>query len=55
VGQPREEEVFQQGQAERRVDEEAKKVGECGVGHAIGGPGAVVVHFGYASGGGKVD
>ena len=50
-GDAGEEEVFEPGEAGRGVEEEAEEVGEGGVGDAVGGPGAVVVHFGDASGG----
>jgi hypothetical protein len=44
-----EEEELQEGEARGGVKEEAEKVWEGGVGDAVCGPGAVVVHFGDAS------
>ena len=42
---------LEEGEACGCGEEEAEEVREGGVGDAVGGPGAVVVHFGDASGG----
>jgi len=49
VREPREEEGLQEREPEGRVEEEAQEVRECGVADAVVGPGAMVIHFGYAS------
>lgn len=51
MGEPGEEEVLKQRETEGCVDKKAQEVGKCGVRDAIGGPGAMVVHFWYTSSG----
>lgn len=50
MGEADEEEVLKEGETEGGVEEKAYEVRERGVADTIVGPGAMVVHFGYASG-----
>ncbi len=49
MGEAGEEEGLEERESEGGVEEEAEEVREGSVTDAVVGPGAVVVHFGYAS------